>query len=88
MYQSETLTVLNSEMPVLLFEPAASGPHPEIGNFLFMNGFSGHGLQQSPAMGRGIAEWISFGGYRSLDLTQFHYERIARNAPVSEIAII
>jgi len=27
------------------------GPHPEVANFYFANGFSGHGLQQSPAVG-------------------------------------
>ena len=47
-------------------------------NFLFLNGFSGHGLQQSPAMGRGTAEWIIHGDYRSLDLRPFWFDRIAR----------
>ncbi|MDE0493923.1 MAG: FAD-binding oxidoreductase, partial [Acidimicrobiaceae bacterium] len=28
---------------------AVVGPHPEVSNFLFVNGFSGHGMQQSPA---------------------------------------
>ena len=51
-----------------LDQNAVTGPHPEVGNFLFLNGFSGHGLQQSPAMGRGTAEWIVHGGYRTLDL--------------------
>jgi len=34
---------------------AIMGPHDEVTNFFFLNGFSGHGLQQSPAMGRGSA---------------------------------
>ncbi len=67
---------------------AIVGPHPEIGNFLFINGFSGHGLQQAPAMGRGIAEWLIHGSYQKLDLSQFHYDRIIENRPVQEIAII
>lgn len=71
-----------------LDQNAIAGPHPEIGNFLFLNGFSGHGLQQSPAMGRGTAEWLTFGGYCSLDLTPFHYDRILRNAPIIERAVI
>ena len=60
----------------------------EIGNFIFLNGFSGHGLQQSPAMGRGTAEFLTYGEYRSLDLTPFAFDRIARGEPFAESAII
>ena len=67
---------------------AIIGPHTEIANFLFVNGFSGHGLQQSPAMGRATAEYLTYGNYRSLDLTPFNYERIARNEPFVEKAVI
>jgi len=67
---------------------AIIGPHPEIGNFVFLNGFSGHGLQQSPAMGRGTAEWLTYGAYQNLDLSPFHFERIVNNAPYLERAII
>lgn len=67
---------------------AVTGPHPEVTNFFFLNGFSGHGLQQSPAMGRGTAEYLVHGEYRSLDLSPFHFDRIARNAPITEKAII
>jgi len=67
---------------------AVVGPHPEVGNFLFANGFSGHGLQQSPAIGRGLAEWIVFGGWRTLDLSPFGYGRIAAGAPCLEAAVI
>ncbi|MEO0918611.1 MAG: FAD-binding oxidoreductase [Pseudomonadota bacterium] len=67
---------------------AIAGPHPDLANFLFLNGFSGHGLQQSPAMGRGTAEWLTYGAYRSLDLTPFHFDRIARADPVPESAVI
>jgi glycine/D-amino acid oxidase-like deaminating enzyme len=67
---------------------AIIGAHPEIDNFLFINGFSGHGLQQAPAMGRGLAEWIVHGAYQSLDLAPFGYERIAANRPVIERAVI
>ena len=71
-----------------LDQNAVTGPHPEVANFLFLNGFSGHGLQQSPAMGRATAEWILHGGYRSLDFTPFHYERIAAGKTLVEGAII
>lgn len=71
-----------------LDQNAVVGPHPEVTNFLFLNGFSGHGLQQSPAMGRGTAEWLTHGAYRSLDLTPFSYSRIVENRPLVEGAII
>ena len=67
---------------------AILGPHTKVENFIFVNGFSGHGLQQSPAMGRGIAELITYGEYRSLDLTPFGFDRIARGEPFDEGAII
>lgn len=71
-----------------LDQNAITGPHPEITNFLFLNGFSGHGLQQSPAMGRGTAEFLVHGHYQTLDLTPFHFDRIAAGRPILERAII
>ncbi|MEO9459596.1 MAG: FAD-binding oxidoreductase [Lentilitoribacter sp.] len=67
---------------------AILGPHDEVKNFIFLNGFSGHGLQQSPAMGRGIAEIIAHGEYRTLDLSDFGYERIVKNKEFIEKAVI
>lgn len=67
---------------------AITGPHNEVSNFIFLNGFSGHGLQQSPAMGRGTAEWLTYGEYRTLDLSPFHYDRVPANQPAVEKAVI
>ena len=67
---------------------AILGPHTEVSNFIFLNGFSGHGLQQSPAMGRGAAELITYGAFQTLDLTPFGYERVARSQPIVERAVI
>ena len=67
---------------------AVIGPHPEIANFHFANGFSGHGLQQSPAVGRAIAELIVAGSFHSLDLSRFGYARFAANAPVRELNVV
>ncbi len=64
------------------------GPHPEIDNFHFANGFSGHGLQQAPAIGRGLAELLAFGAYRSLDLTPLGYARVAEGRPFRERCVI
>jgi glycine/D-amino acid oxidase-like deaminating enzyme len=64
------------------------GFHPEVTNFMFANGFSGHGLQQSPAVGRAVSELIVHGAFRTLDLSPFSYERIPRNEPFLEEAVI
>ena len=64
------------------------GFHPEVTNFMFANGFSGHGLQQSPAVGRGVAELICHGTFQTLDLSPFAYERIPANRPFMEDAVI
>lgn len=71
-----------------LDQNAVLGPHPEVENFIFLNGFSGHGLQQSPAMGRGTAEWLTYGAYRTLDLSSFGYGRVARGEGIVEQAVI
>lgn len=71
-----------------LDQNAVIGPHPDLPNFLFCNGFSGHGVQQSPAMGRGIAELVLHGGYQSLDLGELGYERVGARTPFLEKAII
>ena len=67
---------------------AIIGPHNDVENFFFINGFSGHGLQQSPAMGRAIAEIMVHGAYQTLDLTAFGFDRFAANRPILEKAII
>ncbi|MFD2249161.1 glycine/D-amino acid oxidase-like deaminating enzyme [Pseudochelatococcus lubricantis] len=64
------------------------GFHPEVRNFMFANGFSGHGLQQSPAVGRAVAELIVDGAFQTLDLTPFRYERIPLDEPFMEEAVI
>ena len=58
--------------------------HPEIDNFYFAGGFSGHGLQQSPAVGRAMSELILYGEFRSLDLGRFGLERVLNNDPIVE----
>jgi glycine/D-amino acid oxidase-like deaminating enzyme len=71
-----------------LDQNAVVGPHPDLANFIFANGFSGHGLQQAPAVGRGLAEWLAFGEYRSLDLGPLGYARIAAGRPFVERRVI
>lgn len=67
---------------------AVIGPHPDLPNFLFANGFSGHGLQQAPAAGRALSEWIATGDYETIDVRPLGYERIAANQPYEELNVI
>lgn len=64
------------------------GPHPEVPNMLFANGFSGHGLQQAPATGRAVAELIVHGTYRTLDLSPLGIDRILTGTPFLEKNVI
>lgn len=71
-----------------LDQNAILGPHPEVTNFHFANGFSGHGLQQSPATGRAVSELVAYGEMRTLDLRRFGYERVLRDAPLRELNVV
>jgi FAD-dependent oxidoreductase domain-containing protein 1 len=64
------------------------GPVPGIPNLLLASGFSGHGLQQAPGIGRGLAEYICFGRYRTIDLTPLSYARFAAKEPLREFNVI
>jgi glycine/D-amino acid oxidase-like deaminating enzyme len=64
------------------------GADPLLPNFFYANGFSGHGLQQSPGVGRAVAELIAHGKFRTLDLSVFSYDRIAAGRPVFERNVI
>ena len=71
-----------------LDQNALLGALPHVQNLLFQNGFSGHGLQQAAGIGRGVAELITFGGFRTLDLTPFAAARVMEAEVVQETAVI
>ncbi|MBE2276222.1 MAG: FAD-binding oxidoreductase [Rhodobacteraceae bacterium] len=71
-----------------LDQNAILGPHPARPNLYVMNGFSGHGLQQSPAIGRGIAEHILHGDWQTLDLSDLSFERILAGRPLIERGVV
>jgi len=65
-----------------------AGPLPGCDNAFTACGFSGHGIQQAPAVGRALAERIALGRYRTLDLSPLAPDRIARGALLVERNVI
>jgi len=66
---------------------AILGEWPELRGFYLANGFSGHGLQQAPAVGRYMAELI-LNLPHELDLSIFSPRRILEHKPISEKGVI
>jgi FAD-dependent oxidoreductase domain-containing protein 1 len=64
------------------------GAHPEVENLHFANGLSGHGLQHAPAIGRALMELVVHGGFRSLDLRAFGWQRVLENRPLLELNVV
>jgi FAD-dependent oxidoreductase domain-containing protein 1 len=64
------------------------GFHPEIANFGLLAGFSGHGMQQGPVVGRGMAELILHGRFATVDLSALGYERLVGGQPLLELNVI
>ncbi|XP_015431157.1 PREDICTED: FAD-dependent oxidoreductase domain-containing protein 1 [Dufourea novaeangliae] len=64
------------------------GMHPYHRNLLFATGFSGHGIQQAPAVGRAISELIIDGRYTTIDLSNLDFCRIIRNNRMLERNIV
>jgi sarcosine oxidase len=71
-----------------LDQNAILGRVPGFAKFFLANGFSGHGLQQSPAVGRAIAELLVHGRYRTLDLSRFGFERVLAGQPLAELNVV
>jgi glycine/D-amino acid oxidase-like deaminating enzyme len=66
---------------------AILGSHPELPSFVIACGFSGHGLQHSPGIGRAIAELVVHGRYVSIDVSRFGWQRIADGKPILELNV-
>ncbi|XP_055634547.1 FAD-dependent oxidoreductase domain-containing protein 1 [Toxorhynchites rutilus septentrionalis] len=64
------------------------GPHPYYNNLYIATGFSGHGIQQTPAIGRAISEMIIDGDFRTIDLKRFGFDRILVDQPLYEANIV
>lgn len=67
---------------------AIIGGHPSMGGYYMALGFSGHGMQQAPGVGQGLAELIYYGKYETIDLTPLRFARFSENDFVLEDAIV
>ncbi|XP_020807791.1 FAD-dependent oxidoreductase domain-containing protein 1 [Drosophila serrata] len=61
------------------------GPHPYYHNLYVATGFSGHGIQQSLAVGRAISELIMDGQFRTIDLSRLSFDRLIVDQPMYEL---
>lgn len=71
-----------------LDQNAVLGQWPGMQNFFIAAGFSGHGLQQAPAVGRGLSEVILTGNWQTLDLSPLGAGRVLENRPFLERAVV
>jgi len=67
---------------------ALLGRHPEIEGFYMAIGFSGHGFQQAPAVGKIMSELIRLGRYETIDVSPLNYERVMSGKLVIEEEVV
>ena len=63
---------------------AILGKVPEAEGFILANGFSGHGFQHSPAVGKVIAELIVDGKASTIDISPLSIERFKKGELIPE----
>ena len=68
----------------VIIGPGAGG----LDNFYLLAGFSGHGLMHAPGCGRAMAELLVTGGYQTIDLSRFGWQRLLDGTPLREQGII
>jgi sarcosine oxidase subunit beta len=64
------------------------GRHPSVENWIDVAGFSGHGVQQAPAVGRLIAEEIALVKDHSINIDPLRITRFSANLRSRECNII
>ena len=72
----------------LLDDNVILGAHPDLPNLLFANGFSGHGVQQAPAVGRALSELVVAGRFCTLDLSALGWRRVIEDRPLRELNVV
>ena len=67
---------------------AVIGPHPDLHNLFFINGFSGHGMQHAAGAGLALAEWMLHGQSQTLAVSELGFERLVHKRPLRELHVI
>jgi FAD-dependent oxidoreductase domain-containing protein 1 len=67
---------------------ALLGEHPEIKGFYMAIGFSGHGFQHAPGVGKALSELIRLGQYETIDVSPLNYERVISGKLVIEEEVV
>lgn len=67
---------------------ALIGRHPYYNNVYFATGFSGHGIQMAPAVGRAMMELLLDGWFITIDMSRFRIERVITDEPIFERNIV
>lgn len=68
-------------------ENGCIGQHPYHKNIFIATGFSGHGIQKAPAVGRAISELILHNRYMGIDLSKLGFERFVLAEPMREVNV-
>ena len=64
------------------------GPAPGVDGFFLANGFSGHGFQHAPVVGKLLAEMVVEGGARTVDVSSLGLERFADGRLAREARVV
>jgi len=67
---------------------AILGPAPGLDGFFLANGFSGHGFQHAPIVGKLLAEMIVEGGARTVDVSSLGLGRFVAGRPIGETHVV
>ena len=64
------------------------GPVPGVAGLLLANGFSGHGFQHAPIVGKLLAEIVVEGRARTVDISSLGLDRFAAGRLVGEVHVV
>lgn len=70
-----------------LDQNAVIGRDPYYDNLFWATGFSGHGIQMSPAVGKALTELIVDNKYQTIDLNRFGWNRVIDGQPLKELMV-